>query len=138
MVVLSAVVFLISILGCASAISEIKRVIVTYGVLLSILIVLQLFLLIYALTRHDQTLQDLETRLHCCGYETVTDRAVPKTSKYACRDSPAFGYQTACKEQLKDAYSRHEGMFLGVIAGIEVLQVSENQSPSFNIQLPSL
>ncbi|KAF9562834.1 CCA tRNA nucleotidyltransferase, mitochondrial [Mortierella alpina] len=140
-VILSGIVFLISILGCASAVSDIKRVIGTYGVLLSVLIVIQLFFLIYALTRHDQvdsildkawqkaydnqpqTLQDLETRLHCCGYETVTDRAIPKTSKYACRDSPAFGYQTACKEQLKDAYSRHESAFLGVIAGIEVLQL---------------
>ncbi|KAF9959314.1 hypothetical protein BGZ72_009891 [Mortierella alpina] len=141
MAILSGIVFLISILGCACAVSEIKRVIGTYGVLLSVLIVLQLFMLIYALTRHDQvdsildtawqnaynnqpqTLQDLETRLHCCGYETVTDRAIPKTSNYACRDSPAFGYQTACKAQLKDAYSRHESAFLGVIAGIEVLQI---------------
>ncbi|KAG0210560.1 hypothetical protein BGX28_009196 [Mortierella sp. GBA30] len=140
-IILSGIIFLVSILGCSSALSDIKRVIGTYGVLLSMLVVLQLVILIYALTRHDQvdtildkawqnaydnhpeTLQDLETRLHCCGYETVDDRAVPKAYKNACRESPAFGYRTSCKKQLKHAYMRHEKVLIGTITGIEVLQI---------------
>lgn len=76
-----------------------------------------------AYDNNPRALQDIETRLQCCGYETVTDRAIPKSSKLACRQSPAFGYDISCKDQLKHSYSRHEAVILGVITAVEILQV---------------
>jgi hypothetical protein len=73
---------------------------------------------------NERGLQDVETRLHCCGYESVMDRAVPKTSKDACIKSPAFGYKVSCKQQLQDAYYDHERLTIASITGIEALQVS--------------
>jgi len=70
-----------------------------------------------------RSLQDIETRLQCCGFAAIDDRAVPKDSKNACAHSPAFGYKVACKKQLRDAYSHHESTVLGVISAIEILQV---------------
>lgn len=72
---------------------------------------------------NERALQDLETRLHCCGYENVTDRAVPKTYKEACINSPAFGYDVSCKQQLQDAYYDHERLTIAAITGVEALQV---------------
>ncbi|OAQ32895.1 Tetraspannin-domain-containing protein [Linnemannia elongata AG-77] len=141
LIILSLVVFLVSILGGVTALSPSRRIAYTYGTLLSILVVLQLTFLIYAMIRHDhvdimmdnawqkaydtdeRALQDLETRLHCCGYENVTDRAVPKTYKEACLNSPAFGYGVSCKQQLQDAYYDHERMIIAAITGVEALQL---------------
>ncbi|KAF9182828.1 hypothetical protein BGZ51_009217 [Haplosporangium sp. Z 767] len=141
MIVMGIVVFVISIIGLASVIVEFKRLFGAYAIMLCFLVLFQLVVLIYALTQHDKvdtlmdkawqnaydnnprTLQDIETRLQCCGYETVTDRAVPKTSKLACRQSPAFGYDVSCKDQLKDSYTRHEAAVLGAITAIEILQI---------------
>ncbi|KAF8942166.1 hypothetical protein BGZ47_006760 [Haplosporangium gracile] len=141
LIILSLVVFLVSVLGGISALSLSKRIAYTYGTMLSILILLQLIFLIYALIRHDRVdmildnawqnayetnergLQDLETRLHCCGYENVKDRAVPKTSKKACINSPAFGYRVSCKQQLQDAYYDHERLTIAAITGIGALQL---------------
>ncbi|KAK3844418.1 MAG: Tetraspanin family-domain-containing protein [Linnemannia gamsii] len=141
LIILSLIVFLVSVLGNICALSQSKRVAVTYGTLLSILVLLQFIFLIFAMVRHDhvdkmldnawqkaydtneRALQDLETRLHCCGYETVTDRAVPKTSKDACITSPAFGYRVSCKQQLQESYEDHERLTIASITGIEGLQL---------------
>ncbi|KAF8930881.1 hypothetical protein BGZ58_007952 [Dissophora ornata] len=76
-----------------------------------------------AYDQHPHTLQDLETRLGCCGFSSVGDRAIPKSSKYACRDSPAFGYNVPCQSQLKEAYQINENMLLSVVAAILLLQL---------------
>ncbi|KAF9084804.1 hypothetical protein BGX23_010196 [Mortierella sp. AD031] len=141
LVILSLIVFLVSVLGGVAALSQSKRIVVTYGTMLSILVLLQLIFLIYAMIRHDQVdkmldnawqkaydtneraLQDLETRLQCCGYATVEDRAIPKTSKDACIRSPAFGYSVSCKQQLQEAYDAHERWTVASITGIEGLQL---------------
>ncbi|KAG0054775.1 hypothetical protein BGZ83_010451 [Gryganskiella cystojenkinii] len=112
-----------------------------YVILLSILVALQLGFLIYGFIRQDKvdvlldgawqnayetnprSLQDIETRLQCCGYATVDDRAIPKDSKDACLLSPAFGYKISCKDQLRDSYLNHESAVMGVVAATEVLQV---------------
>ncbi|KAI8357680.1 hypothetical protein B0O80DRAFT_424671 [Mortierella sp. GBAus27b] len=107
----------------------------------SLLVLLQLGLIIYTLTRHykvddildlawqkaydhePRILQDLETSRGCCGYSSVGDRAIPKSSKYACRDSPAFGYDTSCQRQLRQSFLRHENTILGLVAGVQFLQL---------------
>ncbi|KAG0371356.1 hypothetical protein BGZ54_005480 [Gamsiella multidivaricata] len=109
--------------------------------MISLLILLQLSVIIFALSRHDKVdgildnawqrvydnnpriLQDIETRLACCGYSSVGDRAVPKTSKYACRESPAFGYTVSCQRQIKGAYLDHEDLLLSVVTSIQFLQI---------------
>ncbi|KAF9905805.1 hypothetical protein EC991_001281 [Linnemannia zychae] len=141
LVILSVIVFLASVLGGVCALSQSKRIAATYRATLSILVLLQLIFLIYAMARHDHVdkilgnawqkaydtnergLQDLETRLHCCGYESVTDRAVPKYRKDACITSPSFGYKVSCKHQLQEAYEDHERLAVASITGIEVLQL---------------
>ncbi|KAF9136236.1 hypothetical protein BGW39_003681 [Mortierella sp. 14UC] len=141
LIILSLIVFLVSVLGGVCALSQSKRIAATYGTLLSILVLLQLIFLIYAMVRHDHVgkmldnawqkaydtnergLQDLETHLHCCGYESVTDRAVPKYPKDACITSPAFGYRVSCKQQLQEAYEDHERLTIASITGIEGLQL---------------
>ncbi|GJJ74682.1 hypothetical protein EMPS_07040 [Entomortierella parvispora] len=138
---MSVVILLVSLLGASAGLSDSKRIVGAYGVLLAILVVLQLGLLIYGFSRHDQvdtlldsawqtaydsdprSLQDIETRLQCCGFASVDDRAVPKDSMKACARSPAFGYKVPCKNQLQQAYSRHEHAVLGVISVIEILQI---------------
>ncbi|KAG0294247.1 hypothetical protein BGZ96_001550 [Linnemannia gamsii] len=141
LIILSLIVFLVSVLGGICALSLSKRIAVTYGTMLSILVLLQLIFLIYAMIRHDRVdnlldnawqkaydtnergLQDLETRLHCCGYKSVMDRAVPKTFKDACIKSPAFGYSVSCRQQLQEAYYDHERLTIASITGVETLQL---------------
>ncbi|KAG0248940.1 hypothetical protein BG011_009723 [Mortierella polycephala] len=141
MIVMGMVVLAVSLVGLTSVIVEFRRLFGAYAIMLCFLVLFQLVVLIYTLTQHNKvdtlmdkawqnaydnnprTLQDIETRLQCCGYETVTDRAIPKTSKLACRQSPAFGYDISCKDQLKHSYSRHETAILGVITAVEILQI---------------
>ncbi|KAF9935744.1 hypothetical protein BGZ65_003077 [Modicella reniformis] len=148
LIVLSLFIFLVSLLGCAAALTESKPVLsaygviqLQYGILVVLLVLLQLSLIIYALAQHDkmddildmawqraydknpQIIQDLETRLGCCGYSSVGDRAIPKSSKFACRESPAFGYNVSCQRELRDSYIRHETVLLGFATGIQFLQV---------------
>jgi len=76
-----------------------------------------------AYDNNPQILQDLEISLGCCGYLSVGDRAIPKTSKYACRESPAFGYNVPCQKQLRQSYLRHQNAILGFVTGIQFVQV---------------
>ncbi|KAF9145320.1 hypothetical protein BGX30_009570 [Mortierella sp. GBA39] len=141
LIALGLVVFLVSVLGGISALSLSKRIAYIYGTQLLILVLLQLIFLIYAMIRHDhvdsvmdnawqkaydtneRTLLDLETRFHCCGFEKVTDRAVPKTYKEACINSPAFGYNVSCKQQLQNAFYSHERLTIAAITGVVALQL---------------
>ncbi|KAI1314537.1 hypothetical protein EDD11_002012 [Mortierella claussenii] len=129
LIILSLFIFLVSLLGCAAALAESRTILGT------------LSLIIYALTQHDNVdslldqawdkayehnprmLQDIETRLQCCGYASVGDRAIPKTSPFACRESPAFGYRSSCQQQLKQSYFRHENALLSFVIGIQFLQI---------------
>ncbi|ORZ28963.1 Tetraspanin family-domain-containing protein [Lobosporangium transversale] len=141
LIILSLIILLISMLGCAAALSGSKRTLAIYGVLVSFLVLLQLGLIIFALTQHDRVdlildkaweraydrdpllLQDLETRFHCCGFASVDDRAVPKDPSVTCRVSPAFGYTVPCKERLRESYLRHEASLLSVTGGTQFLQI---------------
>ncbi|KAG0381152.1 hypothetical protein BGX24_009099 [Mortierella sp. AD032] len=116
LIILSLIVFLVSVLGNICALSQSKRVAVTVDKMLD-------NSWQKAYDTNERALQDLETRLHCCGYETVTDRAVPKTSKDACIASPAFGYRVSCKQQLQESYEDHERLTIASITGIEGLQL---------------
>ncbi|KAF9363036.1 hypothetical protein BGX34_005013 [Mortierella sp. NVP85] len=75
-----------------------------------------------AYDNNPQILQDLEISLGCCGYLSVGDRAIPKMSKYACRESPAFGYNVPCQKQLRQSYLRHQNAILGFVTGIQFVQ----------------
>ncbi|KAF9423336.1 hypothetical protein BGZ94_008325 [Podila epigama] len=112
LIVLSLVTFLVSLLGCAGALGCYKNVLATVEGALD-----QAWQ--NAFDNHPKTLQDLEIRLHCCGFEDVTDRAVPKN----CRYSPAFGYETSCKAQLRESYMHHENMVITAITIVEALQI---------------
>ncbi|KAF9934854.1 hypothetical protein FBU30_010827 [Linnemannia zychae] len=141
LIVMSVIDFLVSLIGSICALSRSKRISIAYGTLLTILVVLQLVFLAYIMIRHDhmdilldkawqnlydtneRALQDLETRLHCCGYQSVVDRAVPMDSRDACIKSPAFGYNTPCKKQLQQTYGTYELLTIVSITSIECLQL---------------
>ncbi|KAF9305727.1 hypothetical protein BGZ74_009176 [Mortierella antarctica] len=137
LIVLSLLVMPVSILGCAGSLGRYKMVLATYGALLSLLVLFQLVVILYASVRHDKvdnlmdqawqnayvhnerTLQDLEIRLHCCGFSNKTDRAVPSN----CHQSPAFGFHTSCQKQLRDSFTRHENMVIVTVTVVEILQL---------------
>ncbi|KAI9234624.1 MAG: Tetraspanin family-domain-containing protein [Podila humilis] len=137
LVVLGQLIMLVSILGCAGSLGRYKIVLATYGILLSLLVVFQLIIIIYASVRQDKvdnlmdqawqnafvnnqrTLQDLEIRLHCCGFSNMTDRAVPSN----CHESPAFGFHTSCQKQLRHSFTRHEDMVIAMVTVVEILQL---------------
>ncbi|KAG0330221.1 hypothetical protein BGZ99_007082 [Dissophora globulifera] len=139
--ILSLLIILVSLLGCSAAMSSSKLVLGIYGIVVALLALFQVSDIIYAITLHDKVddilnkawqnaydndprvLQDLETRLGCCGYATIGDRAIPKSSRYACRESPAFGYSVPCRATLKEAYLHHENMYLGFVSAIQFLQL---------------
>ncbi|KAG0277050.1 hypothetical protein BGZ95_006601 [Linnemannia exigua] len=116
LIILSLIVFLVSVLGGVCALSQSKRIAVTVDMMLN-----KAWQKAY--DTNERGLQDLETHLHCCGYETLTDRAVPKTSKDACITSPAFGYRVSCKHKLQESYEEHERLTIASITVIEGLQL---------------
>ncbi|KAG0089923.1 hypothetical protein BGZ92_003979 [Podila epicladia] len=137
LIALSLLIMSVSILGCAGSLGRCKMVLAAYGALLSLLVLFQLVVILYASVRHDKvddlmdqawqnayvhnqrTLQDLEIRLHCCGFSNKTDRAVP----FNCHQSPAFGFHTSCQKQLRDSFTRHENMVIVTVAVVEILQL---------------
>ncbi|KAG0022717.1 hypothetical protein BGZ82_010941 [Podila clonocystis] len=137
LIVLSLLIMPVSILGCAGSLGRFKTVLATYGTLLSLLVLFQLVVIIYASIRHDKvdnlmdqawqnayvhnqrTLQDLELRLHCCGFSNKSDRAAPSN----CHKSPAFGFRTSCQKQLRDSFTRHENMVIATVTVVEILQI---------------
>ncbi|KAF9360817.1 hypothetical protein BGX26_007579 [Mortierella sp. AD094] len=141
LITLSMLILVVSVIGCTSTLMESKRLIFTYGVMVSILVISQFSLVIYTLAQQgklasilDQAwqdsydfrprkLRDIETRLSCCGFSSVEDRAIPKTSPDACRRSPAFGYQISCQDQLVGSYAMNESAMLTCVACIQILQL---------------
>lgn len=84
-----------------------------------------------AFVNNQRTLQDLEIRLHCCGYSSMNDRAVPSN----CHESPAFGFHTSCQKQLRHSFTRHEDMVIAMVTVVEILQVNAYASFFFVVCL---
>ncbi|KAF8985071.1 hypothetical protein BGZ46_006033 [Entomortierella lignicola] len=141
LVILSLLIFFTSAFGVASTLIEDKRMISTYGVMVSFLVITQLGFIIYTIVQHgkigsmlDQTwqnsynnsarkLKQIETSLSCCGFSSIEDRAIPKSSPDACRKSRAFGYQVPCQDQLKESYDIHSSATLTCVICIQALQL---------------
>ncbi|KAG0344282.1 hypothetical protein BG004_004595 [Podila humilis] len=72
-----------------------------------------------AYNNNKQTIQDLETRLQCCGYADITDRSAPAN----CANSPAFGYTTSCKARIYDTLTYRQNATITIVTAIELLQI---------------
>jgi len=144
LIFIGVLVFIISFLGFFSASYENRRGLIMYSVVLSVLLLAQVIIvgIIFANpSKVDETLdtawqqaydyrprilRDVENEYSCCGFKTPTDRAVPKNNPEACMLSPNFGYETACYEQLRDAYNSnciYIGVSLVLIGIIQVLSL---------------
>ncbi|KAJ1650872.1 hypothetical protein IWQ61_008429 [Dispira simplex] len=122
MIVMGAAVFLVSFLGCYGTMFEKRGVLLAYAIPLLLLVLIQLMLALYAVVhqvtvqvgldvawqnaydRHPKLLRDIQDEYGCCGFKTVQDRAIPKTSPNACVESPVFGYNRPCFEVLQRGY----------------------------------
>ncbi|KAF9175532.1 hypothetical protein BGX21_000722 [Mortierella sp. AD011] len=141
LIILSMLILVASVIGCASTLTESRRLVFLYGVILSTLVISLFGLVIYTLVQqaklgsildkawqdsydlHPRKLKDIETRLSCCGFSSVEDRSVPKTSPDACWKSPAFGYQTSCQDPLMESYAMNKSVTLTCVICIEILQL---------------
>ncbi|CAG8650962.1 11135_t:CDS:2 [Funneliformis caledonium] len=135
-IVLGFLVLLISITGCCGAFVENRPIL--YFIMLLILIIAQIIIAIVVLADranvedilnnawqkayddHPSIIRDIEDEYSCCGFKNITDRAVPKSSPDACVNSPWFGYDRPCLENLSRAYRSHNTMLgvLGIILAI--------------------
>ncbi|KAF9209758.1 hypothetical protein BGZ49_001400 [Haplosporangium sp. Z 27] len=116
LVILSLLIFFISAFGVASTLAEDKRMISTIGSMLD-----QTWQNSY--DNSARKLKQIETSLYCCGFSSIEDRAIPKSSPDACRKSRAFGYQVPCQDQLKESYDIHSSATLTCVICIQALQL---------------
>ncbi|KAL1922106.1 uncharacterized protein VTP21DRAFT_10748 [Calcarisporiella thermophila] len=142
LMILGAVVFVVSFMGCLGAMGELRSVLIIYFSLLLLLVLVQLFITILAFTpkiddaidaawqkaydSDSKLLRDIENEYSCCGLRNVTDRAVPKRAPDACVTSPYFGYDQPCYRQLRKAYKRNgEAIAIGglVLAVVQILSL---------------
>ncbi|KAF9436868.1 hypothetical protein BGZ76_002710 [Entomortierella beljakovae] len=72
---------------------------------------------------NPRKLKKIERELVCCGFSSLDDRSVPKSSPFACRDSASYGYNIPCQVQLKQAYGKIEYSSFICLVGILVLQL---------------
>ncbi|CAI2188737.1 3912_t:CDS:2 [Funneliformis geosporum] len=124
-IVLGFLVLLISITGCCGAIAENRPILVTVSFTTQIIFAAVILadranvedILNNAWQKayddHPSIIRDVEDEYSCCGFRNVTDRAVPKSSPDACVNSPWFGYDRPCLDNLSRAYRSHHTM-LGV------------------------
>ncbi|KAI9152396.1 hypothetical protein H9P43_009186 [Blastocladiella emersonii ATCC 22665] len=81
-------------------------------------------------------LREVQTRIACCGFRTMIDRAIPRLRRDDCIQSREFGYRTPCFPALSESY-RSMQQWLGntalVVAGIlmctALLVLSVDQRP---------
>jgi len=133
--------FAVSLLGCFGASSESRNMLIVYFVVLVLLILTQIVVVILTFTNtdkidaaldnawqnaydhHPRVIRDIENEYFCCGFRNVTDRAIPKKHPDSCVNSPNFGYEDACYDQLVSGYKANRAWIVVVASGIILVQM---------------
>ncbi|KAI9295845.1 hypothetical protein K502DRAFT_303227 [Neoconidiobolus thromboides FSU 785] len=136
------VLFFISFLGAFAAFMENKKLLHSYFAGLLALVLFQAGTFLYTfftgLSANDileaawdkaykespRILKAVEQEFECCGFKTILDRAVPKSSPVTCSTSPLYGYKTSCYAVLMDNYREASVLITTISVIIIIIQAT--------------